>query len=703
MPLNSLPTPLAPILAVSACAGLVFAVAVLAKSLTALGRTGPQLTREVMTHFRGYLLFSLARLTLFAWAIATLLALVGVGAYALGTVVLTSAFSYPAALLAAFAGIATIGARQFLHTLYHSPGVIVASSNYAMQRFYGLWERLSVRRLLALDLLLAGGLALWVAVGLFALAGRGAWTDFWGVLLLVAAAASLARLAGRPREPKAVRPASANPLPNILLIGSDTLRADRVGGTRGERALTPALDRLAQKGAVFDHCYVPCARTAPSIVSMLTGAWPHSHGIRDNFPQPDRTRLPMPVLPKLFKQAGYRTAAVGDWAASDLDKFDLGFDCCDLPPDQWNLKFLLRQGPKDIRLFLSLFSQGRFGKRFLPEIHYLAGVPLTREVGRDTRHRISQMADCDEPFFLMSFMASTHPPFASRYPYYTLYTDPPYRGPSKFAMARLTDPFEIIRRQGEPRKEFDLDQILDLYDGCVRSFDDEVARICAHLDACGIADNTIVVIFSDHGMEFFEHETWGQGNSAIGDYSARVPLIIADPRASGGCRVSQVVRSVDLAPTLLDLAGLPIPGGMAGVSLAPLLRGAAPPPELPAFCETGIWLTDLPGTPAGHLRYPKLPELLEIPDKKLGTIALKPEYEESVVRAKDRMVRIGDWKLTYQPLAQGALWKLFDLRTDPECRNDVIGEHPEVAADLRARLEAWMAGGASNAPLPGAN
>src|SRR5207302_743741 len=167
--------------------------------------------------------------------------------------------------------------------------------------------------------------------------------------------------------------------------------------------------------------------------------------------------------------------AKGDWAASDAEKFNFGFDDRDLPEDQWNIKFLLRQGPKDLRLFLSLFTQNAFGKAFLPEIYYLGGVPLTEEVGRDTRRMIRRLAQGDTPFFLVSFMATTHPPFTSKYPYYSLYSDPAYRGESKFIMAKLRDPWEIIRAQAEPKSKFDLEQVIDLYDGCVRNFDDEVA------------------------------------------------------------------------------------------------------------------------------------------------------------------------------------------------------------------------------------
>jgi arylsulfatase A-like enzyme len=387
---------------------------------------------------------------------------------------------------------------------------------------------------------------------------------------------------------------------------------------------------------------------------------------------------------------GYQSAIVGDWAASYAEKFDFGFDHLDLPKDQWNIKYLLRQGPKDLRLFLSLFTQNRFGKAFLPEIYYLGGIPLTEEVGRDTRRMIERLAKDDAPFFVLSFMATTHPPFTSKHPYYSLYSDPDYRGESKFIMAKLRDPWEIIRQQGEPKSEFDLEQIIDLYDGCVKNFDDEVARILDYLKASDLADNTIVVIFSDHGFEFFEHETWGQGNSAIGDFSARVPIIIADPRNPQPQRVSEVVRTVDIAPTLLELAGLPIPDSVEGVSLAGLMRGEPLAKPLAAFYETGVWLTDLPGTPENHLRYPHLPDLLEIPDKRIGMIALKPKYMDIVIAAKDRMVRLGDWKLTYQPLTDGAVYRLFNIKADPGCQRNVLDQYPQIAEELETMLSRWM-------------
>jgi hypothetical protein len=129
---------------------------------------------------------------------------------------------------------------------------------------------------------------------------------------------------------------------------------------------------------------------------------------------------------------------------------------------------------------------------------------------------------------------------------------------------------------------------------------------------------------------------------------------------------------------------------MQGVSLVPLMRGETLETELPAFNETGVWLTDLPGTPANHLRYPHLPELLEIPDKRIGMISLKPKYVDIIIAAKDRMVRVGDWKLTYQPLTDGAMYRLFNIREDPACLHNVMEQHRGTAEQLKCLLDRWL-------------
>ncbi|MEQ1592397.1 MAG: sulfatase-like hydrolase/transferase [Thiobacillaceae bacterium] len=682
---------LLPVVAVA----VVGTIALLVKSLSDFSQTGPRMQDEILTHYRRYTLFSLARLGI--WAFGLMLFLGGGGAlvyYAIN-VSLGGVWGYIWVTLAAIVGIALASGIQFVRKLRFNPGLLVVSMHYRMSRLYPLWQWSTPYRIQLITCLLCLTALFIMVMASWQLAKQNKAAELialWSAVLFYAG--TFVWTAWLPdASPMRHSPArSKNEHPNILMIGSDTLRADRLGALGYHRALTPHIDTLVSSGVLFANCYVPCARTAPSLISLLTGTWPHTHGIRDNFAADNETRLKVDTLPDLLKATGYRTAAISDWCGGDMGKFSFGFEYTDLPDDQWNLKYLIRQGPKDLRLFVSLFTHNRLGRLFLPEIYYLGGVPLTQPMGKRARRLVSRLATSAQPFFLNVFYSTTHPPFASEWPWYTLFSDPDYAGESKFAMARLTDPFEIIRRQGEPKEEFDLEQITDLYDASVAEFDDQVGKMLHHLDVCGLTENTIVVVYSDHGMEFFEHETWGQGNSAVGDFSARIPLLIRDPRVSGIGKTDQVVRSIDVAPTLLELAGVAPSAGMEGKSLAACM--ATPPkpcPSFDAFNETGIWITAIPGLPEKHLRYPDLFELMEVPDRVSGTLALKPQYQTITCEAKDRMIRRGVWKLVWQPLADGCRTMLFNIEEDPGCTQDCSNRYPEVCTQLTLALQSWMA------------
>ena len=669
------------------------AVALLAKSLLDFSQTGPRMREEVLTHYQRYTLFALARLT--AWAFVLMLFTGGAGIllYFMLSTVLGAPWSPGLAHIAAILGGLGAFSLQFIRKLRLNPGLLVASMHYSMSRLYRLWKWMTPAWIAGLQWGAMGLAGLLLMASSWQLASENRTGDLialWAAILFFCGTIIWSGWQPQAHAPRKRPVHAANSPPNILMIGSDTLRADRLGALGYHRALTPNIDALALTGALFANCYVPCARTAPSLISMLTGTWPHTHGIRDNFVNDEDTRLKVDALPILLKKGGYRTAALSDWCGADMGKFSFGFDYTDLPEDQWDLKYLIRQGPKDLRLYVSLFTHNHLGRLLLPELYYLGGVPLTQPLGKRARCLVSRLSESAKPFFLNVFYSTTHPPFASEWPWYTRFTDPAYAGESKFAMARLTDPFDIIRRQGAPRKEFDLDQIIDLYDGCVAEFDDEVGKMLRHLDACGLADNTIVVVYSDHGMEFFEHGTWGQGNSAVGEASPRIPLVIRDPRRAARGTVSKVVRSIDLAPTLLELVDAPPVAGMDGVSLAGCLSEDGACPELDAFNETGIWVADIPGLPDGHLRYPDLLELLEVPDRASGTLAIKPEYVPRILEAKDRMIRSGRWKLTCQPLSEGHLLQLFDVVADPMCQQNLIDRHVDIADKLWQRLREWI-------------
>lgn len=139
---------------------------------------------------------------------------------------------------------------------------------------------------------------------------------------------------------------------------------------------------------------------------------------------------------------------------------------------------------------------------------------------------------------------------------------------------------------------------------------------------------------------------------------------------------------------------------MNGVSLRSMLDAATPPANLTAYNETGIWINDIPGMPAEHLRYPGIVDLLEIPDQVSGTLAIKPRYKQAIIEAKDRCVVRGAWKLVYQPLRGDRLLRLFDTQGDPACTHDLSAEQPQIRDELWRELQSYLARDGIRVPTP---
>lgn len=674
-------------LIVSTIGAGILTLILLAKSLIDYSRTGPQLRREIIDHYYRYAVYAVLRLT--GWSLGILMILMLTGALSYVAVCQMLGLHYQASIAFTIGSMTTflLIILQFCHFLVQQPGTIIASWQYRMDRLFPLWQHLNIAYL--------NLSRLFTTIVLCLLLGMGA---IYGVLLRIFSETILCAIVlgliilflyPSQREPRPAPRLSPkrNNRPNILMIGSDTLRVDHLGAAGYHRPTSPHIDTLSTRGTLFTHCYVPLARTAPSVATLMTGLLPHRHGIHDNFVARNEAKLPEATLPRLLRQLGYRTATITDWSGADIKKFNFGFDEVDGPDDQWNLKYYLRQGPMPLRLFLSLFCQNPIGQRMLPEIFYQAGTPLTSFLGRRTRRWLTKVSTSEQPFLLNVFMGTTHAPFGSEYPYYLTFADRDYRGESKFVMTTFRDPNEIIEKQEFDQRAFDLDQIIKLYDGSILNFDHEVGKILDHLRECSLSDNTIVVIYSDHGTDFFENKCWGQGNTLIGeDYSARIPLLILDPRRPGQGVIDDIVRGHDLFPTLIELCGGRIPDSLDGQSLVQLLDVPNGLDERVAYQETGIWMSSMPGMDPDHLRYPNLLELLEIPDKNEGTMSIKRSYLPIVAQAKDRMVRQGKWKLVNMPLNHRTCYKLFDMERDPHCLNDVAKQYPEIVTKLTHEL-----------------
>lgn len=312
---------------------------------------------------------------------------------------------------------------------------------------------------------------------------------------------------------------------------------------------------------------------------------------------------------------------------------------------------------------------------------------MTSHLGRECRNTISELAKKNQPFFINLFTSTTHVPFGSEYPYYNLFTPKDYTGDSRFIMTDLNTPEQIVESQESTVEHHDLSQIINLYDSCVKEFDDEVGKIIDHIDKCGLRDNTFIVIYSDHGTDFFETECWGQGNTLIGnDPSARIPLIISGPGVPKNVKFSHVCRTIDFMPTMLDLLGMEIPNDIDGVSLAPYLKDNSNP-NLYAYQETGVWMGKIPGQHPDQITYPDIIELLTIPDINSGTLVIDEKYYPTVIQAKNRSIQDNRWKLVYIPTYHGAVYQLYDLKNDPY--RNVIDHYPEIVAELQPKLDEW--------------
>ena len=354
-------------------------------------------------------------------------------------------------------------------------------------------------------------------------------------------------------NPEVLRPASAPPSPNVVLISIDTLRADHLALYGYGRETTPELDRWARRRAsIFTNTVAPSPWTIPSHVSMFSGLNPLRHGVNHPVPIPDR----LPMMAELFRDAGYATMAVTGG----------GF----MQP---------RRG----------FSQGFDRYRYWPEAK--SEDELEDGVGR----ALGWVDEVDDrPFMLFFHTYEVHYPFRRREPFFSELTggesvlDPEiYLGLSNLpavpdegfllSKAYFWKPKkEVLERS--PASEVELGEIVDRYDSGIAYADSLLARLLTRLEEGGLDRRTVVVVTSDHGEGLGEQGL--AGHAYLYDWNLLVPLLIATPEGDGGQHVETQVRTVDLLPTVTELAGLEVPDGLDGESLVPLLEGreAAHPP-----------------------------------------------------------------------------------------------------------------------------
>ncbi|CAG1023360.1 sulfatase-like hydrolase/transferase [Methylomonas sp. LL1] len=665
---------------------LTLALATIA--LSSYSRTGPKIKHAIENNFRLYAILAFLRLSAWSLIIFFFLALPGpIVLFAAAKFAHSEPLTLSNSIFASLTAIALSSAYAASDHLLYIPASLQLSCQFRFSRLLPLWRRLTPNRLLLFkSLLIAITLPSSIVSAYYSYLGNNNLLTYY--FIVFTGLYTFVITWNKYRSDRLPVTQSGSNKFNIVMIGVDTLRIDKIGEYAYHRKLTPNIDKLCTRGVLFENCITPLARTAPSLTSFLASLWPHNHQIRDNYPDSAQTELPQDNLIRILNKQGYLTAAISDWAGADFKKINFGFKHMSVPEDQWNLKLLLRQGPAYLRLFLSLFTHNRFGKHFLPELYYLAGVPLTSHLGLECRDTITRLTENDQPFLINLFTSSTHVPFGSEYPYYNLFTPKDYAGDSRFIMGDLSTAERIVESQESGLETHDLSQIINLYDSCVKEFDDEVGKIIDHIEKCGLRDNTYIVLYSDHGTDFFETECWGQGNTLIGsDPSSRIPLIICGPGLPENVKFSHVCRSIDFMPTMLDILGMEIPKNIDGVSLLPYLKDNSNP-NLYAYQETGVWMGKIPGLHPDQITYPDIIELLTIPDIESGTLVIDEKYYPTVIEAKNRSIQNDRWKLLYIPTYHGPVYQLYDLKNDPY--RDVIDLYPDIVAELRPKLDEWI-------------
>ena len=545
-------------------------------------------------------------------------------------------------------GVAAIVAR----TLALKPGLFDALHVRGLQKLFA--ERIG---LAALDhALLALG-----AVALVVILVRTPRSRF------VFATAGVAALAFRFVQPKPPKPVHG-----IVVLAADSLRPDRVTD-----ATAPNLRKLLERSAVASDVFVPIASTTASWASMLTGLYPHGHGIRDLFPRDDVIRVPAETLPRVLAAHGWETAVVSDYAGESFSRVALGFGEVDAPPATSLEVFAEREAIQRLPIALGLFS-GAFGQRLFPVTRYLLTNADPSELTARAFAKLEDLEKRGKPFLLIVFYSVTHAPFAAPMPDARMFADPAYDGASRYAydVQQLSD----IARVSERPSDAEVAQVRALYDGAMHSFDREVGRFVGR-----VPPDVVLAVTGDHGENLFEpgatteHGKWFEG----GEAANRTLLALSGPSVKPR-PLAALASGVDFMPTMLDLAGIPLPGGLDGVSL---LRD--PPRDRTVFAETATWLGGKSDTPPGAMAYPPLLDLLEV-EQGTHALVLKRQYVDRTVTAKLRAARRGPWELVYLPTATGPRLRLVNLETDPYAQKDVLAEHPDVAASLQHDLYAWM-------------
>ena len=369
--------------------------------------------------------------------------------------------------------------------------------------------------------------------------------------------------------------------PNVLFIISDDLTATALQGYNDDGPLTPNLNSLATSGIRFDSAYCQYPVCGPARVSIMTGLYPAALNAFSNGQSNFRPQNPdIVTLPQLFRQNGYNTARVSKiyhmGVPGDILNGTPGLD----DPLSWDIAINIQGPEQNAPGDLEDLSPGNLGQgadfvkieSTLDDLFHADGLAATQAI-----QLLDQFANETEPFFLAVGMVRPHVPLVAPADYFVPFPFGDHMLPF-VPKGDLDDMPTPAKTQANHIKylmnEEQQKKAATAYYASTYYMDAQVGRILNHLQQLGLRDDTIVVFLSDHGYNLGEHTMW-QKLSLFED-TVRIPLIISDPSNSqnNGSVSTRLVESLDLYPTLAELAGVPmdsVPHGIHGRSFAELV------------------------------------------------------------------------------------------------------------------------------------
>jgi len=511
--------------------------------------------------------------------------------------------------------------------------------------------------------------------------------------------------------------------PHVLFIAIDDLRPE-LGCYGSPIAKSPVLDELAGEGRLFRRAYCQQSICSPSRASLMTGARPDEIGVIENTAYFRDLHPDIVTLPQHFITHGYEAVYCGKIYHGKMTDEDLSWS---RKPafDRLAVKRIPAvAGPyrkpenqetwranRDA-MWAKYGKEGSGGLVHGPAFEDADVPDHAYDDGFQTELALATLRDHlaetpDQPLFLGLGFKKPHLPFLAPRKYWNLYDRGEIRladqheAPENGAATGLHASFELRTRHGIPKSgpigEELARTLLHAYYACVSYVDAQIGKVIDALDEHGIRDNTIIVVWGDHGWHLGEMGIWGKATNY--EIATRVPLIFWTPgMREPGEPTNAIVELVDLYPTLCELAGLPLPGHLAGESLVPVL-------DDPSAGKGGVALSQFPNPALREwaanplspgMRQTFFGPLIEEVEQRIidqqGDTWDRDLFENHLMgyALRTERFRYVEWRDYRDPGAEPVFVELFDHETDPVETRNIAAERSEVVSELATKLGSYL-------------